>query len=60
MLAMAFGLLTACQTTSTDATKLALCTVFGPITYSSRDTPETTLQIRQHNAAYDSYCKGQR
>jgi hypothetical protein len=32
------------------------CEAFQPITYSSRDTPETVAQIRGHNAAWDSLC----
>jgi hypothetical protein len=49
--------LVGCQTvTHTGATK-AVCSVFPPITYSSKDTPETVTQIRRHNAGFDSYCK---
>lgn len=47
--------LTACSTTRTGETK-AVCAIFPPITYSSRDTPETIIQVRQHNAGRDSYC----
>lgn len=50
------SVLTACQTTSTDGTK-AVCAIFPPITYSSRDTPETIMQVRRHNAGYESYCR---
>ncbi|HEX2888089.1 hypothetical protein [Vineibacter terrae] len=34
------------------------CQSFTPITYSaSRDTPDTVLQVRRHNAAWDTICK---
>lgn len=57
------SLLTACETPTligaTDPVKTDICEkVFGPVTYSSRDTPETQLEARRNNAAYDSYCKG--
>ena len=32
------------------------CQAFKPITYSSRDTPETAVQIVGHNAAFDALC----
>lgn len=34
------------------------CTAFQNITYSVHDTDQTVAQIRGHNAAYDSLCKG--
>lgn len=35
------------------------CTAFSPITYSTiGDSGATIAQIRGHNAAYDSLCKG--
>lgn len=49
--------LTACQTTRTAGTDKAVCSIFPPITYSSRDTAETVIQIRRHNAGFESYCK---
>lgn len=34
------------------------CTAFKPITYSaSGDTPDTKLQIKEHNAAWAALCK---
>lgn len=34
------------------------CQSFAPITYSAgRDTPDTVLQVRRHNAAYDAICR---
>lgn len=32
------------------------CEAFRPITYSSRDTPETQTEIVGHNAAYCAIC----
>jgi hypothetical protein len=32
------------------------CSAFRPITYSSRDTPETVAEVRAHNRAYDAIC----
>lgn len=55
MLAMLPLMLAACQTTPIAGTSGG-CAVFGPITYSSRDTEETQKQVRRNNAAYDSYC----
>ena len=52
------SILAACQsTTSTGGiSKAAVCSIFPPITYSSRDTAETVTQIRRNNAAFDAYC----
>ena len=57
--------LAACQAlTNTAATDLppevdpvaVACQAFKPITWSSRDTPETAVQIVAFNAAWDSLC----
>lgn len=32
------------------------CEAWKPVTYSSRDTPETQLEARANNAARDVYC----
>ena len=32
------------------------CDAMRPITYSSRDTPETKAEIKAHNRAYDALC----
>jgi hypothetical protein len=32
------------------------CQAYRPITYSSRDTPETVAEIRAHNRVYDRLC----
>lgn len=32
------------------------CEAFEPITYSSRDTPETVAEVRAHNRAFDTIC----
>lgn len=57
-------LLAGCQmipTTSTAGTEAAIaadvCRVWSPVTYSSRDTPETTLEVRANNAARAAYCR---
>lgn len=52
--------LAACQTTRMTAMPdKAVCAVFPPITYSGKsDTEATKLQVRQFNAARDSYCRG--
>lgn len=58
LVALGITLLTSC-TTLTGGTRYVdtSCEVFSPITYSSRDTVETRLQARQHNAKWDSLCK---
>ena len=48
--------LAACQTTPTPSAGIRViaqapfCAVAEPILYSSRDTPETQRQVREHNA----------
>ena len=50
--------LTGCGTTTRIVeTKTTACIGFQPITYSSRDTPETIEQIVAHNAAWDAVCE---
>ena len=44
-------------TTHTGATEAA-CLAWHPVTYSSRDTPETQDQARANNAAWQKYCEG--
>jgi len=50
-------------TTRTGATRadtttaIQVCSIWGAVTYSSRDTPETRLEARANNAARDAYCK---
>lgn len=47
----------ACQTTPTTATTKPVCLIWLPITFSAMDdTVETVQQIRENNAARDSYC----
>lgn len=49
--------LTSCQTTGSSGTNTASwCTVFKPITWSSKDTLETAKQVREHNAAWVAVC----
>ena len=49
------------QTTHTAETErdivAAVCWAWKPVTYSSRDTPETQLQARANNSAHDAYCR---
>ena len=47
---------TTTPTAATDPLTVA-CKAFRPVTYSSRDTPQTQLEVRQHNAVYDELCK---
>lgn len=55
---LATASLAGCQTmTPTDATRAGVCSLFPPITWSSRDTPETIEQVRRHNAGRDAYCE---
>lgn len=62
MLAMMFclagcSLTTTTRTKETDARITAgVCTVWKPITYSSKDTPQTQLEVRGNNAAQKAYC----
>lgn len=54
--AASLTMLTACGTTNSTAT--STCIVFAPITFSaSKDSPETVMQVREHNAAYDEVCE---
>jgi len=49
--------LTACaKAIPTNAGKLS-CLAFSPITWSVLDTDTTIGEIKQHNAAWDAYCK---
>lgn len=56
------SILTACQTTTNtvatdEAITAGVCSIFSPITWSSRDTAETIDQVRRHNAGRDEYCE---
>lgn len=59
LLAIILGLMTACRSTNTGVTDPAICAIFPPISYSARDEPQTRLEIRRHNAAFDSFCARQ-
>lgn len=59
-------LLAGCQvipTTQTAAIKADksiadnVCSVWKPVTYSSKDTQQTQLEVRANNAAQAGYCK---
>lgn len=32
------------------------CQAFAPIEWSTRDTDQTIIQVREHNAVYDDLC----
>lgn len=34
------------------------CDIAKPITWSSRDTPETIAEVKEHNAVFIGICKG--
>lgn len=57
LLMLAIVFLSGCQSMTRTGETKAVCSVFPPITYSRNDTPETALQVRQHNAARAVYCK---
>lgn len=42
----------ACGTSIADTS----CVAFGPITYSSRDTPETQTAVEEHNVRWHRLC----
>lgn len=58
---MLLGILPACSTMTTassaptNATKVA-CQSFAPITWSGKDTPQTVVQVKEHNAAGKELC----
>lgn len=48
--------LTACQTTPIPATSAA-CLAFAPIRFSRlKDTPETIVAVKAHNAKWEAMC----
>lgn len=56
-------LVTACSPTLTTRTAetdravaAGVCSVWLPVTYSSRDTDQTQDEVRANNAARDAYC----
>lgn len=36
---------------------IVACQAFRPVTYSSRDTEQTQLEVRKHNAVYVELCQ---
>jgi len=36
------------------------CKTFAPISWSKRDTDETIIVVKQHNAAYAVVCPGKK
>ena len=53
----ALQVLAGCQTRTPIVVIDTSCTAFEPIRYSRTDTAKTKIQIRAHNAAWDSLCK---
>ena len=49
-------ILAGCLTTTPTSVIDTSCLANEPIRYSRRDTAETIVQIRRHNAAYASLC----
>ncbi len=49
-------ILAACQSTTPTAVTDTTCLAMEPITYSRKDSPQTAVQIRQHNAAFRAIC----
>jgi len=61
MMSLPAGCLSTPQTRieGTEAAIVAqVCRAWVPITYSSKDTAATVLEVRAGNAARDAYCKG--
>ncbi len=52
---LAIFLIQGCETTPIAGTDVA-CLWDAPIRYSSRDTPQTIQQVREHNAALAAVC----
>lgn len=55
MLALAASGTSACTTAS--GVIDTSCTLFGPITYSSKDTEQTQSEIRKHNSVWVCRCE---
>lgn len=58
-------LLVGCQLTQTTRTSetekslaFSVCKAWKPVTYSSKDTEQTSTEARANNAARTSYCAG--
>lgn len=61
MLCVAILSILGCQTTRIGATSPSdinrICSVWKYVSYSSKDTPTTVLEIRALNAAKDGFCQ---
>lgn len=59
-LILLLGLTTSCATTGSVATEPRVvrefCALAKPISWSSRDTPETIVEVKQHNAVGAKLC----
>lgn len=57
---MLLAILPGCQTTTdsgaTEKADLVACGAFEPFRWSSKDTPESILQAKEHNAAGRAIC----
>jgi len=58
MLATLIPIMTSCQTMVSSVNKQEKwsCIAYQPITWSSKDTKETILQIKTHNAVWTALC----
>ncbi len=55
ILAVSLTLLAGCQTTGSGVTEV--CTVWKPVLWSSRDTPETIDGVKGNNARRGAWCQ---
>lgn len=58
LIAAAAMLLAGCKTTT--ATNGIECAVWRPVTWSSRDTPETIAEVKANNARRKAWCEGKK
>ena len=61
LLTLLAGCVTTTGTAAIDvhrASTLVACEAFQPISWSTRDTDPTIAQVKEHNAAYKSVCRG--
>lgn len=45
-----------CSMTTVSNGSNLTCTSFTPITWSTKDTPQTIKQVKQHNAGWKAVC----
>jgi hypothetical protein len=52
-------ILTSCATTTgSDAPTESFCALAKPIHWSAKDTDETIIEVKEHNAVWKKYCGG--